>query len=206
MRIAGSRLIAAPRDAVFDAIHDPSVLLACIPGCEQAERCSPTEYRARLALRLAAIGGTYELSVRVEDAIRPASCRLEGRLDGRPGTITGQATLELTDAGTAPDVVPRAAATTDATTEARTDATSDAASAATPDAVPGAHPASAAAAASGLGCRLDYVADARIDGPLAWLDSSLVERLARGVLEQGLDRLAEDLARRAVHDELGVRA
>ncbi len=151
MRIAGRRALAAPRQAVFEAIHDPTVLLACIPGCEAVERVSPGEYRARLALRLAAIAGTYELSVRVVEAISPASCRLDGRVRGRPGAVSGQATLELTD-------------------------------------VDG-------------GSLLDYTVDARIDGPLAWLDSSLVERLAGAILEQGLARLDEDLARPAMAGE-----
>ncbi len=155
MRVAGHRTLAAPRDEVFEAIHDPTMLLACIPGCEAVERVSPTGYRAQFALRLPSIAGSYELSVRVVDAIPPASCRLDGRVVGRPGAVTGQATLELTD-------------------------------------VDG-------------GSLLDYTVDARIDGPLAWLDSTLVERLARGILEQGLARLDHDLARRAMAGDAEAR-
>jgi uncharacterized protein len=162
VRFTGGRTFSAPRAAVFDAIHDPTVLLACIPGCAAAERVSPTEYRARLALQVAAIGGSYELRVRVVDADRPAACRLEGRLDGRSGTITGRATIALAELDGEGDVAVTAGRGDDA------------------------------------GCRLAYVADARIEGPLAWLDTGLVERLAQRVLAQGLDRLADDLARRAV--------
>ncbi len=155
MRVTGHRTLAAPRDDVFEAIHDPTVLLACIPGCESVERVSPAEYRAQFAIRLPSIAGSYELSVRVVDEIRPASCRLDGRVGGRPGAVTGQATLELTD-------------------------------------VEG-------------GSQLGYTVDARIDGPLAWIDSSLVERLAHGILEQGLARLDHDLARRAMAGDAEAR-
>lgn len=146
MRIEGTRVLGAPRAAVFEAINDPEVLLACIPGCESVERTSSADYLARLSIVLPAVGGRFRLEVRVVEANPPASCRLDARLEGRPGTISGQAMLDLVEA-----------------------------------------PA---------GTRLDYRADARLDGPIAWLDTSLVERLARSVIEQGLDRLDRDLARR----------
>jgi carbon monoxide dehydrogenase subunit G len=144
MRIAGSHLLAAPRQVVFDAIHDPAVLLASIPGCREARRVSPTEYAAELELRLPAVAGAFHLSVRVLDAVSPRHCQLDGRVDGRPGTIAGQALLQLTETGD--------------------------------------------------GTRLDYTADGRIEGPLAWLDSSLVERLAATLLDQGFERLDRALA------------
>lgn len=156
MRIAGSRVLGAPRAAVFEAIHDPEVLLACIPGCQSVERTSRDDYQARLAITLPAVGGSYRLSVRVVDASPPVSCRLEAQLDGRPGTIAGQATLGLREAD--------------------------------------------------AGSRLDYRADARLEGPLAWLDSSLVERLARTVIEQGLDRLDRGLTSRPAPADVGTRA
>ncbi len=147
MRIAGHRDLAASRPVVFEAIQDPTVLLACIPGCEAVERDSPTDYRARIAIRLPGIAGSYELVVRVADAQPPATCRLEGHVQGRPGTIAGLATLELIET-------------------------------------------------VGSGTRLVYVADARIEGPLAWLDTGLIERLARTILDQGLARLDQQLGRR----------
>jgi hypothetical protein len=133
---------------VFEAIHDPAVLLACIPGCETIEQVATAEYRARIAIRLPGIAGAWMLNVHVADAVAPAWCRLEGRLEGGPGTVSGRATIDLSDV-------------------------------------------------SAGGSRLVYDADARIDGPLAWLDSALVERLARTILDQGLARLDQEIGRRA---------
>jgi len=152
MRIRGDRPLMAPRTAVFEAIHDPAVLLTCIPGCEAVEQTAPAEYQARIVIRLPGIAGVWALKVRVAEAVPPTRCRLEGRIEGSPGTVTGQATLELAN-----------------------------------------EPAG--------GTRLDYLADARIEGPLAWLDSALVERLARTILEQGLARLDQEVGRRIASDD-----
>ncbi|MFN3797037.1 MAG: SRPBCC domain-containing protein, partial [Sphingobium yanoikuyae] len=34
MRMTGEERIAAPRDAVWQALNDPAVLRQCIPGCQ----------------------------------------------------------------------------------------------------------------------------------------------------------------------------
>jgi carbon monoxide dehydrogenase subunit G len=151
MRLTGDRRFLAPRAMVFVAIHDPAVLLACIPGCEAVEQVAPEEYRARIVIRLPGIAGAWALNVRVADAVPPARCRLEGRIEGTSGTVAGEARLELEDE---------------------------------PDG----------------GSRLDYVAAARIEGPLAWLDTALIERLARTILDQGLARLDQEVGRRADGD------
>jgi len=152
VRIHGERGLIAPRAAVFEAIQDPAVLLACIPGCEAVERTATGEYRGRIVIRLPGIAGAWALSVRVAEAVPPARCRLDGRIEGASGSVAGHATLELED-----------------------------------------EPAG--------GSRLSYVAQARIEGPLAWLDSALVERLARTILEQGLARLDQEVGRREVSDD-----
>ena len=38
MDMTGERRIAAPRQKVWDALNDPAVLKACIPGCESLEK------------------------------------------------------------------------------------------------------------------------------------------------------------------------
>ncbi len=99
MNLHGSRTLDAPRDAVFAAIMDPTVLLAVIPGCREIEQTSPTEYRGRIALRLPGVVGTYRTLVRVVEAEAPRSGVLEGEVTGSLGSIDGRATFQLTDAG-----------------------------------------------------------------------------------------------------------
>ena len=38
MRMTGEQQIAAPRQKVWEALNDPQVLAACIPGCQSLEK------------------------------------------------------------------------------------------------------------------------------------------------------------------------
>jgi uncharacterized protein len=97
MNISGSRTLDAPRDVVFAAILDPTVLLGVIPGCREIERTSDTEYRGRISLRLPGVAGTYRTVVRVVEVDEPGFGRLQGEVVGALGSITGSASFHLTD-------------------------------------------------------------------------------------------------------------
>ncbi len=152
MELRGERGLAAPREAVFAAIHDPDRLLAAIPGCESVERVSDTEYRGRIALRLPAVGGTYAMTIWLVESVAPESCLLDGEVEGRTGRAAGRVAIRL--------------------------------------------------AQDGDGTRLSWEADARLGGPLAWLDSALVARVASSIIDQGLARLADSLAGDTVPDHI----
>ena len=50
MEIKGEYKIAAPREKVFAALNDPTVLQACIPGCESLAKVSDhTVWKAMVA-------------------------------------------------------------------------------------------------------------------------------------------------------------
>jgi len=95
MRVSGSVAVAAPPPAVFAAICDPGALLEVIPGCQELHQVAADEYRGRIAIRLPAVVGTFETVVRLAGARPPDSGELEGRLDGRVGTLRGRATFHL---------------------------------------------------------------------------------------------------------------
>jgi carbon monoxide dehydrogenase subunit G len=99
MNVSGRATVDAPRDAVFAAICDPGALLQVIPGCQEIHQVSADEYRGRIAIRLPAIVGTYDTFVRLVQADPPAHGELEGRVEGRVGTITGRAAFRLADDG-----------------------------------------------------------------------------------------------------------
>jgi uncharacterized protein len=44
MEISGVQLIPAPQQRVWEALNDPEVLKACIPGCESVEKSSDTQF------------------------------------------------------------------------------------------------------------------------------------------------------------------
>lgn len=98
MNVTGTCAINARRDAVFAAICDPAALLEVIPGCREIHRISDTEYRGQLSIRLPAIVGSYETTVRLVEAEPPTFGRLEGLVHGAVGSISGEASFRLTEA------------------------------------------------------------------------------------------------------------
>jgi len=97
MNIRGSRSLDAPREAVFDAICNPTVLLSVIPGCRKIERVGDTEYRGEISLRLPGVVGTYRMVVQLAEADPPSHGRLEGEVVGTLGSITGHASFRLAE-------------------------------------------------------------------------------------------------------------
>jgi len=95
MKIAGSRSLGAPREAVFAAICDPTVLLGVIPGCREIERIGETEYRGRINLRLPGVVGSYRTVVHLVETDPPSYGRLEGEVVGTLGSIIGHASFRL---------------------------------------------------------------------------------------------------------------
>src|SRR3984885_15815570 len=52
MELSGQQIVAAPRQAVCDALNDPRALYECIPGCEDIEKVSAEETRVRVGGKL----------------------------------------------------------------------------------------------------------------------------------------------------------
>ena len=74
---------------------DPTVIAACIPGCEALEPDGEDRYRARLKVALAAITGTYDGTVTISDKIEPQSYRLTVEGQGKPGFAKGNVQISL---------------------------------------------------------------------------------------------------------------
>jgi len=102
MRIEGSVTVAAPRQAVWDALQDPAVLARTLPGCDAFEEVGPDAYRATITAGIASIKGTYLGDVVLSDRIAPTQYRLHASGSGAPGTVSADAlvTLEEVDGGT----------------------------------------------------------------------------------------------------------
>ena len=102
MELAQSRSIAAPPDAVWQALNDPAVLQQCIPGCESLERVSDHQWRARVALRIGPVQARFNGHVQLADLIPPSAYTL--RFDGQGGAAgfaSGEARVTLTPDGDA---------------------------------------------------------------------------------------------------------
>jgi len=101
MELTGQERIAAPRAHVWQALNDPEILKACIPGCESIELLSPTEMKARVALKLGPIKASFSGQVTLSDIDPPNGYTISGEgSGGSVGGARGSAHVKLTeDAG-----------------------------------------------------------------------------------------------------------
>jgi carbon monoxide dehydrogenase subunit G len=87
MKISGANVVVQPVEKVWDAILDPRVLVATIPGCERLESTGDNSYAMTVTAGVAAIRGTYSGTCSLSDLKENESLvmRLQGA--GAPGTI-----------------------------------------------------------------------------------------------------------------------
>ncbi len=100
MDMTGERRIPAPRQIVWDALNDPAVLKASIPGCETLEKLSDTQMKATAAIKLGPISARFTGNVQLSDIDPPNSYTIGGEGQGGvAGFAKGGAKVSLTDDG-----------------------------------------------------------------------------------------------------------
>jgi carbon monoxide dehydrogenase subunit G len=85
MEILGQQIIAASRQKVWDALNDPDVLKACLPGCELVERISPEEFRVIIKTAIGPPKARFQGSLKITEALPPASCVMQ--FEGQGGAV-----------------------------------------------------------------------------------------------------------------------
>ena len=97
MKMSGSQVIDAPREAVWKGLNDPKVLQQCIPGCESIVASSPTQMSAKVVLKIGPVKASFKGSVTLSDIKAPESYRISGKGEGGfAGFASGGATVKLT--------------------------------------------------------------------------------------------------------------
>jgi len=100
MDMTGDYRIAAPRWKVWEALNDPQVLRACIPGCETVDKISDTEFTARVTARVGPVSAKFSGKVTLTDLDPPNGYRISGEGQGAAaGFAKGGATVRLADDG-----------------------------------------------------------------------------------------------------------
>ena len=99
MEMSSTRLIAAPPEAVWQALNDPDALKECIPGCESFTRESDTEWRAVLAAKVGPVSARFTGTMELADVVAPTSytMRFKGQ-GGAAGFAQGEAKVTLSPA------------------------------------------------------------------------------------------------------------
>lgn len=99
MQMSGEYRIAAPRAAVWQALNDPEVLKACIPGCESLERSADNQFDATVRAKVGPVSAKFNGSVVLSDIVETESYQISGSgKGGAAGMATGGAKVRLADA------------------------------------------------------------------------------------------------------------
>lgn len=99
MDMTGEYRIPAPRQAVWEALNDPAVLKACIPGCESLEKVGD-EMTATVVAKIGPVKAKFSGKVRLENLNPPTSYSIVGEGQGGvAGFAKGGADVALADDG-----------------------------------------------------------------------------------------------------------
>ena len=100
MEMTGERRIAAPRQRVWEALNDPAVLQAAIPGCESVERTADDQFQARVSLKLGPMSARFGGKVALSNINPPVSYTISGEgQGGAMGFAKGGADVALEEIG-----------------------------------------------------------------------------------------------------------
>lgn len=96
--LTGEVFLLAPREAVWTMLNDPDVLRACIPGCEQLEKLSETEFQAIAVTKIGPIKARWKGKVFLSDLHPLDHYRISGAGEGGvAGFAKGTAAVSLAD-------------------------------------------------------------------------------------------------------------
>jgi uncharacterized protein len=103
MTMTGEYQLAASQQTVWEKLNDPAVLKACIPGCEQLDKTSDSEFQAVATTKIGPVKAKFKGKVTLSDLDPPNSYKISGQGDGGvAGFARGGATVRLApkDGGT----------------------------------------------------------------------------------------------------------
>ena len=103
MTMNGTVELAADRQTVWAKLNDTEVLKVCIPGCEQLDRLSDTEFQAVATVKVGPVKARWKGKVRLSDLDPPNGYKISGEGEGGvAGFAKGSAVVKLepNDAGT----------------------------------------------------------------------------------------------------------
>jgi carbon monoxide dehydrogenase subunit G len=96
--MSGEVQLPATREAVWTKLNDPVVLKSCVPGCEQLDKVSETEFQAVASIKVGPVKARWKGKVRLSDLDPPNGYKISGEGEGGvAGFAKGGATVALAD-------------------------------------------------------------------------------------------------------------
>ena len=82
MDMQGSRVLNATQEQAWQALNDPDILKACIPGCDKFELAEPNVYAVGVALKIGPVAAKFTGKVSLMDIVPPNSYALQFEAQG----------------------------------------------------------------------------------------------------------------------------
>jgi uncharacterized protein len=98
MTMNGEVQLAAPREVVWAKLNDAEVLKQCIPGCEELDMTSDTEFQAVATIKIGPVKAKFKGKVHLSDIDPPNGYKISGEGEGGvAGFAKGGAVVKLTE-------------------------------------------------------------------------------------------------------------
>jgi len=98
MTMTGEVDLPATRQVVWEALNDPEILKACIPGCQSLEKVGDNTLQAVAKVKVGPVAATFKGKVDLLDLDPPNGYRISGEGEGGvAGFAKGGATVKLSD-------------------------------------------------------------------------------------------------------------
>lgn len=100
MEMKAQQSIAAGRQQVWDALNDPEILRAAIPGCESFDSTGENRFSARITNRIGPVKAGFSFAIELDELDPPNSYLIKGKgQGGAAGFANGSARVTLADEG-----------------------------------------------------------------------------------------------------------
>jgi uncharacterized protein len=97
MKLTGTHKFKASSNQVFQAILNPNVMKASIPGCQSVEYLDPEHIRANLTTPFPGLKGPYAATIHIARSQEPSMLVLEVQRKGKGGSIHATSHINISD-------------------------------------------------------------------------------------------------------------
>ncbi len=97
MKIEGTHIFTAPKALVWSLLHNPEIIRLAMPGCDQFDQISTSEFAALLHIQEGPFNGEYSGNIKLKDNIVQEDFSLSINAVGPEGAIWGEGHITLSE-------------------------------------------------------------------------------------------------------------
>ena len=95
MKLTGSYKINLEKQKVWEALNDPEILKQSIPGCEEFNKKSETEFSAKATNKIGPFNASFTGDIELKELNPPNSYKISGSGNSPVGFASGEAKVKL---------------------------------------------------------------------------------------------------------------